>query len=223
MGGYAPRPRVVAGIGSGMKASSWVYFVHMTGELRNNDSEVVARVLSGDREAYRILVDKYGSRVFAFCRSRMRSDEDARDAAQDVFIRAFNSLASFRQGESFPAWLFAIAGNHVRTRFRVFSSERRKTEAAGMMAATAAPADPAEDVERKLSGEALRRAVSALPVELRWPVEFYYFAELSVAETARVLGLGDEAVKTRLFRARKALRLLLEDEQPKSVSRGIAL
>ncbi|HWR11175.1 MAG TPA: RNA polymerase sigma factor [Rectinemataceae bacterium] len=195
----------------------------MTGDARNDDDEVVARVLSGDREAYRFLVDRYGNRVVAFCRSRMKSDEDARDAAQDVFVRAFGSLASFRQGESFPAWLFAIAGNHVRTRFRLFSSERRKTEAAGIVAATAAPTDPTEDVERTLNGELLRRAVSALPVELRWPVEFYYFAELSVAETARVLGLGEEAVKTRLFRARKALRHLLEGKQPKSGSRGITL
>jgi len=192
----------------------------MTGDSRNEDSEVAARVLSGDREAYRFLVDKYGSRVLAFCRSRMNSEEDARDAAQDVFLRAFGSLASFRQGQSFSAWLFAIAGNHMRTRFRVFSSERRKSEAAGIEAATTAPKDPVDEVERALRGESLRRAVSALPADLRWPVELYYYAELSVAETARVLGLGEEAVKTRLFRARKSLRRSLNGEQPKRDSRG---
>jgi len=185
-----------------------------------DDNDVVKKVLSGDREAYRVLVDKYGSRVVAFCRSRMRSEEDARDAAQDVFLRAYSSLASFRAGESFAAWLFAITGNHVRTRFRIFQSDRRKTEAAGTELATAAPADPAEDVERKFREEGLRRAVSTLPPNLRWPVEFYYFAELSVVETARVLGLGEEAVKTRLFRARKVLRHLLEEKQPKPGSRG---
>ena len=192
----------------------------MTGDSRNEDSEVAARVLSGDREAYRFLVEKYGARVLAFCRSRMNSEEDARDAAQDVFLRAFGSLASFRQGQSFSAWLFAIAGNHVRTRFRVFSSERRKSEAAGIEAATTAPKDPVDEVERALRGESLRRAVSALPADLRWPVELYYYAELSVAETARVLGLGEEAVKTRLFRARKSLRRSLNGEQPKRDSRG---
>jgi len=185
-----------------------------------NDSEVVARVLAGDREAYRVLVDRYGARMLGFCRSRMGSDEDARDAAQDVFVRAFKALSSFKQSESFASWLFAIAGNHVRTRFRVFSSERHKIEAAGIAAATAMPPDPAEDVERKMLSERLRRAVSAMAPELRWPVEFYYFAELSVAETARVLGLGEEAVKTRLFRARKYLRLSLEGKQPKRGSRG---
>jgi len=195
-----------------------VYCVHMVDDRQLNDSEVVARVLAGDREAYRLLVDRYGARMMGFCRSRLGSDEDARDAAQDVFVRAFKALSSFKQGESFASWLFAIAGNHVRTRFRVFSSERRKMEAAGIAAATAPPPDPAEDVERKMLAERLRGAVSAMAPELRWPVEFYYFAELSVAETARILGLGDEAVKTRLFRARKYLRLILEDEQPKRYS-----
>jgi len=190
----------------------------MVGDSRTDDDEVVKRVLSGDREAYRFLVDKYGPRVISFCRSRMRSEDDARDAAQDVFIRAFSSLASFRIGESYAAWLFAIAANHVRTRFRVFSSERRKTEAAGIEVAAAPPADPVEDVEKAFRAEGLRRAVSALPPDMRWPVEFYYFAELSVAETARVLGIGEEAVKTRLFRARKSLRRALEEKQPKSSS-----
>ena len=193
----------------------------MVGDSRTDDSEVVEKVLSGDREAYRFLVDKYGPRVISFCRSRMRSEDDARDAAQDVFLRAYSSLASFRTGESFAAWLFAIAANHARTRFRIFSSERRKIEAVRLEAAAAAPADPSEDVERVLRAEGLRRAVSALPPDMRWAVEFYYFAELSVAETARVLGIGEEAVKTRLFRARKLLRRALEEKQPKSSSRGI--
>ena len=192
----------------------------MGSDSATDDNEVVKKVLSGDRDAYRAIVDSYGSRVVAFCRSRMRSDDDARDAAQDVFLRAYSSLSSFRSGESFAAWLFAIAGNHVRTRFRVFRSDRRKIEAAGLELAAAASADPALDVERKLREEGLRRAVSALPPALRWPVEFYYFAELSVAETARVLDLGEEAVKTRLFRARKILRLSLEERQPKRESRG---
>jgi len=205
---------------TGLDLRAAIYFSNMGSDSVTDDNDVVARVLSGNREAFRVLVDKYGSRVVAFCGSRMHSDEDARDAAQDVFLRAFSSLSSFRLGESFAAWLFAIAGNHVRTRFRVFHSNRRKIEAAGVELAVAAPADPALDAERTFRAEALRRAVSALPPALRWPVEFYYFAELSVAETARVLGLGEEAVKTRLFRSRKELRRLLEEKQPRHDSRG---
>ncbi len=187
------------------------------------DDEAVGRVLSGDREAFRALVDRYGQRIVAFCGARLRSDDDARDAAQEVFVRAYRSLNTFRRGESFTAWIFAIAANHLRTRFRVFASDRHKVEAAGLEAAAAPPADPAEEAAEAIGAEALRRAVAALPRDQRLPVELYYFGELSVAETARALGLGEEAVKTRLFRARKALRVALEGKQPRAGSRGIRL
>lgn len=185
------------------------------------DDEAVARVLSGDRDAFRILVDRYGQRIVAFCGSRLRSEDEARDAAQEVFIRAYRSLGSFRRGESFPSWLFAIAANQLRTRFRIFASDRHKVEAAGSEAAAAAPADPAEQAADAMGAQALRRAVAALPRDQRLPVELYYFGELSVAEVARALSLGEEAVKTRLFRARKALRIALEGKQPRGDSRGI--
>jgi RNA polymerase sigma-70 factor (ECF subfamily) len=183
------------------------------GESSVDDDDVVRRVLSGDREAYRALVAKYGTRVFSFCRSRMGSEEEARDAAQDVFIRAYSSLSGFNQSESFASWLFAIAANHVRTKFRLIGSDRKKREAASIELAVSAPKDPAEDAERSMEAERLRRAVSALPVDLKGSVELYYFGELSVAETARVLGVGEEAVKSRLFRARKVLRNSLEGAQ----------
>ena len=185
------------------------------------DDDAVARVLSGDRDAFRSLVDRYGQRIAAFCGSRLRSEDEARDAAQEVFVRAYRSLGTFRRGESFPAWLFAIAANQLRTRFRVFASDRHKVEAAGSEAAAAAASDPAEEAADAIRAQALRRAVAALPRDQRLPVELYYFGELSVAEVARALGLGEEAVKTRLFRARKALRIALEGKQPREGSRGI--
>ncbi len=185
------------------------------------DDEAVARVLSGDREAFRVLVDRYGQRIVAFCGSRLRSDDEARDIAQEVFVRAYRSLAAFRQGESFPAWLFAIAANQLRSRFRAFASDRHKVEAAGSEAASAAPTDPADEAADAIRAQALRKAVAALPRDHRLPVQLYYFGGLSVAETAQSLGLGEEAVKTRLFRARKALRIALEGKQPRGGSRGI--
>ncbi len=185
------------------------------------DDEAVARVLSGDRDAFRALVDRYGQRIAAFCGSRLRSDDEARDIAQEVFVRAYRSLATFRRGESFPAWLFAIAANQLRSRFRAFASDRHKVEAAGSEAASAAPSDPAEEAADAIGAQTLRKAVATLPRDQRLPVELYYFGGLSVAETARALGLGEEAVKTRLFRARKALRIALEGKQPREGSRGI--
>lgn len=175
-----------------------------------SEKAVIEEILAGNSNAYRTIVEKYSTRVLAFCRARMHSEEDARDAAQEVFIRAYTSLASFRSDENFASWLFAIAANNVRTHFRLFSSRKHKEEAIAKEIAIAPIPDAAEEAEQNLQAEALRRAVASLPPDLRKSVELYYFAELSVEETAHVLKLGEEAVKSRLFRARKALRHAIE-------------
>lgn len=190
-----------------------------------SDDAVISRVIGGEKDAYRILVDRYGARMLGFCRGRLGSEDEAADAAQDVFIRAYSSLPRFRRGESFSAWLFAIAANQVRTRFRMFGSMRRRLEAVarGTDAArdTRPEDDPAVTVLAEADAAALRDSVAALPRETRGAVELYYFAGLPVAECARALGIGEEAVKSRLFRARRQLRRALEPAQPVSGSGGI--
>lgn len=184
------------------------------------ENEAIDRVLAGDKEAFGVIVEAYGARVLSYCRSRARSEEDARDTAQEVFLRAFRSLGSFRRGQSFAAWLFAIAANRLRTRIKLFSSEKKLIEAAAAEAATARISDPALEAEKSLARKELRDAVEGLPADMRSAIELYYFGELSVAETAKVLGIGEEAVKSRLFRARGALRRTLEKQQPDGRSRG---
>lgn len=177
------------------------------------DLAAIHRVLSGDSRAFRPLVERYGDRVLAFCRSRGLSEEEAADTSQEIFLRVFRSLRSFRLGESFPAWLFAIAANRLRSRGARRASEGRKLDAARAEEETRERPSSIDEAERSLEAAEVREAVSSLPAEQRRVVELYYFAELSVAEVALALGLGEEAVKSRLFRARKRLRGLLEGEE----------
>ncbi|HOX32089.1 MAG TPA: sigma-70 family RNA polymerase sigma factor [Spirochaetales bacterium] len=186
-----------------------------------DDLEAIHRVLAGEREAFGPIVERYGARVLRFCRSRLGSDEEADDAAQEVFLRAYRSLESFRLGESFPAWLFSIAANRVRTRsLRRFADRAKAGKAAAAARAEPEP-DPASEAERSLEAAELREAVARLPEEQRAAVELYYFAELSVAQAAGVLGIGEEALKSRLFRARARLRELVEGPQPGRGREGI--
>ncbi len=188
------------------------------------EDAIIGRVLEGNSEAFREIVDVYAPRVLSFCRAHMRSEEDARDAAQEVFIRAYKSLGSYRRGENFASWLFAIAANNVRTHAKLFSAKRQKEELLRQGHIEEPTRDPAEEAELALQKSALRFAVQSLPDDLRKPVALYYFAGLSVRETAHALGIGEEAVKTRLFRARGRLRKILQDgEQPKRPTRGISL
>ena len=174
----------------------------------------IHRVLAGDASAFRSVVLKYGDRVLSFCRSRAASEEEAEDLAQETFLRAFRSLGSYRLGTSFAAWLFAIAANRVRTRWARLSFDKRKKDRLKIEACAARANDPEDEALRNLQAEAIRSAAAGLPADLRSAVELYYFAELSVAECAAVLGVGEEAVKSRLFRARKKLRIALESSNP---------
>lgn len=196
----------------------------MNGE--EDDRAIVGRVLSGDTEAFRLLVDRYSDRLWRFCRARLGDDSDAEDAVQDVFVRAFRSLRSFKPTGNWSSWLFAIAANRVKSRYAAKAATAGLLERAGMEAAAfsdeaSASLDPAAHALDTLASENLRSAVARLPVAYRTPVELYYFAGLGVSEVAKALGLGEEAVKTRLFRARKELSSLLDDSrQPGHAGKG---
>jgi RNA polymerase sigma-70 factor (ECF subfamily) len=169
------------------------------------DVVVIQRVLGGDAEAFRLLVRRYGGRLRGFCLARLGDADEADDAVQDVFLRAYRSLGGFRLGSSFASWLFAIAANRVRTRRARASAREALTRRAADGARAASAADPQEHVLANVEREEVRRAVARLSWPLRAAVELYYFAGLSVDETASALAVGREAVKSRLLRARREL------------------
>jgi len=189
-------------------------------EPRDSETAAIQRVVAGDKDAYRSLVIAYGPRILGFCRSRLEAAgvrdaaEEAEDIAQEVFIRAYASLHHFRLGESFASWLFAIAANRVKSRFGFFSRQRKLAEAAAHSALVAQEENSVDTNYMRIQGEALIHAIAVLPKDLRLPMELYYIGELSVAETAKALKLSQEAVKTRLFRGRKALKEMLESGKP---------
>lgn len=177
----------------------------MADDSDEDDILSIQRVLSGDAGAFASLVRKYERRLRSYCRSRLPESE-VDDAVQDIFVKAFRSLGSFRLGASFSPWLFAIARSSIagrKLRFRREEEKRARLAAEGL--ATSENGGLAE-----LEAEYLLKAVAALPQAYREVVELYYLAELDTEGTADTLGIGVEAVKTRLFRARKLLREFME-------------
>lgn len=166
----------------------------------------IQRVLSGDSAAFAVLVRKYERRLRSFCRSRL-PEAEVDDAAQEVFVKAFKSLGGFRLGASFCPWLFSIAMSTIARKKHRYRNEVDKTRR--LMAEADGHTGQNEGLAN-LEGEFLRKAVRELPPAYRDVVELYYFAELSTEESAKALGLGVEAVKSRLFRARKLLQEMME-------------
>jgi len=192
----------------------------------DDDSSIVQRVLSGEGEAFRVLVERYGDRLYNFCRARLGDDSDAEDAVQDIFIRAFRSLRSFDTKRSWTSWLFTIAANRVKSRYAGNASmaslvDRAGVEAAAIHEDATSSTDPAAIALDVLAAESLRAAVEELPDVFRAPIELFYFAGLGVVDVAASLGLGQEAVKSRLFRGRKALAQILDkNRQPDDRMKG---
>lgn len=181
------------------------------------DVEVVRRVRDGDRDAYRVLVDRYAPMVFGIVHRYCGLPSDAEDLAQEIFVRAYEALPEFRGDAAFSSWLYRIALNRCRDHAR---SVRRdpvtgdEVESAALTASGAGgvgPGNPEAELERSELGRRLREALEELPEEYAVPFLLKYERGLSYKEMGDVLDATVGALKVRVHRARKALRDSLED------------
>jgi len=181
---------------------------------------LLERLRAGDEAAYEALVRTHGPRLLAVARRFLRSEEDARDAVQDAFLSAFRAVDDFQGGARLSTWLHRIVVNAALMKLR---TRRRKPEQPieellpsfledGYMAAPASPwrSEEMDPVERRELSRLLSDAIEALPESYRNVLLLRDIEDLDTEETARAMGISPGAVKTRLHRARQALRGLLE-------------
>ena len=183
-------------------------------ETATSDEQMVERALAGDAEAFGEIVRRWERRIFALAYGMLGSVEDARDATQETFIAAFRNLRGFRGEAKVSSWLHRIAVNQCitrqrRARVRSESPLEDGAEGEGKQFASA-DVSPARAAERGERTEAVRRAVNALPPELREVIVMKEFEELTFQEIADTLGIPLSTVKSRLYTALKQLRLRLE-------------
>jgi RNA polymerase sigma-70 factor (ECF subfamily) len=184
-------------------------------ETASNDEQMVERALSGDPEAFGEIVRRWERRIFALAFGMLGREEDARDATQETFLSAFRNLRNFRGEAKVSSWLHRIAVNQCITRQRrakvrgetALEDEAEKNAAVFALPIDASPARAAENIERS---SAVRRAVSALPPDLRQVVVMKEFEELTFQEIADVLELPLSTVKSRIYTALRQLQLRLQ-------------
>jgi RNA polymerase sigma-70 factor (ECF subfamily) len=172
--------------------------------MREEDQDVadVARVVAGDINAFEGIVLRWQRRLISlawrFCRDRAMAE----DMAQEVLLKVFRSLASFRGESAFSTWMTAIALNTYRSRIRAEGQPLLALDPARVQAESGV----SRQLEERERAEAVRRAVLALPERYREAVVMFYFEEKDVAETARVMRLPEGTVKARLHRGRELLK-----------------
>lgn len=161
------------------------------------DSLLVDAAQRGDLDAFEVLVRRYQGPVYRVALRMLGSESDAQDATQEVFIRAWLSLARFRGDSAFATWLYRIVTNRCLNML----AARRPVEP--LIEAHPDPgADPAELAERRERFRAVADSILALPAEQRAALVLREFQGLAYEEVAEVLGVSPAAVKGRIHRAR---------------------
>jgi RNA polymerase sigma-70 factor (ECF subfamily) len=137
--------------------------------------------------------------AWRYCRDRSRAE----DLAQEAFLRAWRGLAQWRRESNFSTWLFALAANVYRSELKRFPTVNLPMN---KIAEPSSPATQHGTLSKKLSREAVRRSVLALPLRYREPVILYYFHEMDLSLAAATMCLPEGTMKARLSRARALLR-----------------
>ncbi len=161
------------------------------------DEPLVRRAQRGDRFAYDQLVERHQHRLFTLAARVLGSREDAADAVQDAFLRAWLALPRFRGGARFSTWLYRICLNCAYD-----LAARRRSDPVELDDARADPRDAF--LERELSGD-LQRALDALDEPYRVAVVLADVLGCSYAEIAEMTGAAEGTVKSRVFRGRTEL------------------
>lgn len=171
-----------------------------------SDENIIKEVLSGNRSAFSSLVERHKSMVFAVCIRIIKNQEDAEEIAQDVFVKAFQKLSTFRGDSSFKTWIYRIAFTSA------VSKTRLKKNYTADIDSVQIPDDHVElaqnglnELNQKDRQKYLRLAMNLLKEDEQMLLNFYYFDEQTIEEIAQTTGLSESNVKVKLHRSRKKL------------------
>ena len=168
-----------------------------------SDTDIVRRVQAGDAALFEILMRRHNQRVYRAVRAVVKDEADVEDVMQQAYVNAFTHLHQFEERSQFSTWLIRIALHEAFGRRR----KVQRSETTTIMDIFTSPqADPERQAYAQELHRVLEAAVDTLPENYRTVFMLRDVEGLSTSETGEGLGLGDEAVKTRLHRARAMIR-----------------
>jgi RNA polymerase sigma-70 factor (ECF subfamily) len=174
-----------------------------------SDEEIVSRVLQGQTALFEILMRRHNGRVYRAARAIVRDDREAEDVMQQSYVNAYANLRQFAGRSRFTTWLMRIAVHEAIARARKLGRYEPlvgESALANVPVAASSSPDPERQAFARELGALLEAAVDSLPDGCREVFVLRQLEEMTTTETAEVLGVSEDVVKTRLSRARSALR-----------------
>lgn len=189
-------------------------------QAKSAELDLVSRAIRRDEAAIRAIIQANNRRLYRIARSIVGDDGEAEDVLQEAYLRAFASLSQFRGEARLTTWLTRIVLNEALQRKRRRTDQpvaeiehhlESRAEIIPFPLLGNTPVNPEQSMARRQISEILERAIDELPEDFRIVLVARAIEDLSTEETADLLGLRPETVKTRLHRARKTLKLALEE------------
>lgn len=185
----------------------------MGSNLELSDTQIIERTLHGEPDAFGLLVRRWERQIYALTLRMLGHDEEAKDATQETFLSAYRNLSKFRGEAKFSSWIYRIALNvcntRLRSRSKIAVSIEQQQEAVGFEIA-ADGEDLGSDIQKEQVARYVRRAIQALPAEMRQVIIMKEYDGLKFSEIAEILGIPISTVKTRMYTGLTELRKRLE-------------
>lgn len=190
-----------------------------------SDAAAVERTLAGDREAYRVLVERHSAYVYRVAYRMTGNSHDAEEVVQEAFLRAYQKLRQFAGSANFATWVYRIAANYAIDRLRQKKNEEARREVPSRAAEDESQSDPLEKLKdaspspERLAGSAqlakkMKEALDTLTPAERTAIVMRHWDGCGIEEIAAVLKSNSSAAKNTVFRAVQKLRQALEPFAP---------
>ncbi|HAH63006.1 MAG TPA: RNA polymerase subunit sigma-24 [Treponema sp.] len=176
--------------------------------IEKRDSHLVKSTLKGDKNAFAQLMSFHKQRIFALGMSFFKNDADADDFVQDVFIKAYTHLASFKGNSLFSTWLMRIAYN---TAINAVNRRKEYLPLSDEEIIVSTDCSPEEHQMRQAAKDAVRDAMKELPEKYAVCLDMYFSYDIPYQEICEITGFPVNTIKSHIFRAKKILRKKLEE------------
>ena len=181
--------------------------------MKKEESHIIKEILDGKTEQYEYFLDRYGQQVFVLVDRIVSCQEDAEELTQDVFLKAFQQLSSFKAESSFSTWIYRIATNVAISAVRKKRNDVLRLDDSVFANLSDTQVDEALEDESEEQMERLQQAMNQLEADERALITLYYLEEKPLAEVAFILGMTEGNAKVKLHRIRKKLYVLIKNQE----------